>query len=233
MPPAETLYEVLRMDAFRSRKKRSYQQRQAFTLVELLVVIAIIAVLAAMLFPAFAKARAKARSTRCVANLKQIGAATLMYVDDYDGLLPWAVDCADKYAPEIWSHAPQYQMWIPYMPRHKDVLDPYIRNREIWHCPADQGYDELEDSGIALNGRPTAFEAFGSSYMYQTIITFEGGYLNGLKDPSGTNLFFDGHGAWHGGKGFAARRWNVLYGDGHVKNVGRQAYDEGWKSDPY
>ncbi len=61
--------------------------KDGFTLIELLVVIAIIAILAAILFPVFAKAREKARQTRCMSNLKQIGMAFKMYSQDYDGLI--------------------------------------------------------------------------------------------------------------------------------------------------
>src|ERR1041385_5074124 len=64
------------------------RSRHGFTLIELLVVIAIIAILAAILFPVFAQVREKARQTTCSSNLKQIGTAFAMYVQDYDGRRP-------------------------------------------------------------------------------------------------------------------------------------------------
>ncbi len=63
-------------------------KRKGFTLIELLVVIAIIAILAAILFPVFAKAREKGRQASCQSNLKQLGLAFAQYATDYDGLLP-------------------------------------------------------------------------------------------------------------------------------------------------
>ena len=73
--------------------------RRGFTLIELLVVIAIIAVLAAILFPVFAKARAKARQASCLSNEKQVVLALLMYADDYDETLPkgWS-----QPSPGVW-----------------------------------------------------------------------------------------------------------------------------------
>src|ERR1041384_5214939 len=68
---------------------RVQRRRTAFTLIELLVVIAIIAILAAILFPVFAQARAKARQASCVSNLKQINLATMMYKQDYDENFPY------------------------------------------------------------------------------------------------------------------------------------------------
>jgi prepilin-type N-terminal cleavage/methylation domain-containing protein/prepilin-type processing-associated H-X9-DG protein len=65
----------------------SLRKEQGFTLIELLVVIAIIAILAAILFPVFAKARAKAQQTKCISNLKQYGMGITMYAQDYDGLV--------------------------------------------------------------------------------------------------------------------------------------------------
>lgn len=67
-------------------------KEKGFTLIELLVVIAIIAILAAILFPVFARAREKARQTSCLSNLKQLALGVLMYTQDYDEILPTA-DC--------------------------------------------------------------------------------------------------------------------------------------------
>lgn len=82
--------------------------RQGFALIELLVVIAIIAILAAILFPVFAQAREKARQTTCLSNGKQIGLATIMYVNDYDEMFPFQQwrDWGDAQVPgrrRVWT----------------------------------------------------------------------------------------------------------------------------------
>ena len=76
------------------------QNRSGFTLIELLVVIAIIAILAAILFPVFARAKEKAKQASCQSNLKQIAAAILMYADDWDGWGPRSVGCLNNEAGE-------------------------------------------------------------------------------------------------------------------------------------
>lgn len=95
--------------------------RKAFTLIELLVVIAIIAILAAILFPVFARAREKARQTSCASNLKQLGLSLAMYAQDYDGGLPWHCRAIPNDSSTGWN----------------TQLYPYVRNEELYHCPSD------------------------------------------------------------------------------------------------
>jgi prepilin-type N-terminal cleavage/methylation domain-containing protein/prepilin-type processing-associated H-X9-DG protein len=103
-------------------------KNRGFTLIELLVVIAIIAILAAILFPVFAKAREKARQTSCLSNLKQLGVATLMYAQDYDEKwmpnAPWRSDAAPGWTTHSAAGAPQAK------------LAPYIKNLQIFACPS-------------------------------------------------------------------------------------------------
>lgn len=98
-----------------------------FTLIELLVVIAIIALLAAILFPAFARAREQARKSSCTNNLRQIAQAYDMYVTDYGALPPYCNKLDDKF-PNI----PETNGYLIV-----EVLQPYLKNRQIFFCPSD------------------------------------------------------------------------------------------------
>ena len=119
-------------------------RRKGFTLIELLVVIAIIAILAAMLFPVFARARESARKIQCLANVKNIAIAFQMYLTDYDRFPPREHGQA---AEEYFSTEPgrggggdhencnHKQHANPYL-RWPVVLDEYIKNRDVWRCPS-------------------------------------------------------------------------------------------------
>ncbi len=201
---------------------------RAFTLIELLVVIAIITLLAALLFPVFATARGKAKEISCVSNLRQIGLAIRMYAQDHDELYPFAVDPTDKFTPQIWSEFPQFQALIPSMPMLHETLQPYLRSNAIFRCPSDTGYDVEDFNGTPLDASPSSFEKFGTSYNYRTEISFRRMGEASFQQPSQVNTLFDAAGRWHGGYLFDRLRYNVLHGDGHVKNLSRDQIDRLW-----
>jgi len=95
--------------------------RRGFTLIELLVVIAIIAILAAILFPVFAKAREKARQSSCLSNVRQLSTAIMMYIQDYDEVFPAAYDYA--------STPTSARFWFA-------QAEPYMKNGQIFDCPS-------------------------------------------------------------------------------------------------
>jgi len=112
-------------------------KRKGFTLIELLVVIAIIAILAAMLFPVFARARESARKIQCLSNVKNIAMAIQIYISDFDRFPPseqrpeirnwffskWECCCEDRI-----SGINPYLKWPV-------VFDEYVKNRDVWRCP--------------------------------------------------------------------------------------------------
>jgi len=104
-------------------------QRKGFTLIELLVVIAIIAILAAILFPVFGRAREKARTSSCASNLKQLSMAVVQYVQDNDETFLWAPganDCNFRYVCGT-PLPPSLNWW--------DVVMPYLKNTQVYTCP--------------------------------------------------------------------------------------------------
>lgn len=105
------------------RRSSAQDVRRGFTLIELLVVIAIIAILAAILFPVFARARENARRSSCQSNLKQIGLGLIQYTQDYDDSLP-----GDSFVAEGNSDATNYK-WM-------DAIYPYLKSTQIFDCPS-------------------------------------------------------------------------------------------------
>jgi prepilin-type N-terminal cleavage/methylation domain-containing protein/prepilin-type processing-associated H-X9-DG protein len=103
--------------------------RRGFTLIELLVVIAIIAILAAMLFPVFSRARAKARQTACLSNVRQLSLGTEMYIQDYDELTIVSAHRPPSGTGQPPGSAP---IWPAY-------LKPYVRNEQVFVCPDARG----------------------------------------------------------------------------------------------
>ncbi len=132
--------------------------RKAFTLIELLVVIAIIAILAAILFPVFSRAREKARQASCISNLKQLALAMLMYTQDYDETWPlayyWSPGWTDEYA---WDFHIEYSGWNV-AGYSLGLIGPYTKNEQINACPSARGF-------VSSSGRPYTGYAYNTSYI--------------------------------------------------------------------
>ena len=139
---------------------------RAFTLIELLVVIAIIAILAAILFPVFARAREAARKTTCLSNLKNIGLAQLMYVQDYDETFPWLM--MDGRNNNDNTGLSENMVAMPPAPAQfngqraffmEAKFQPYIKNYGLFGCPT------LRPDPVKMGADGIPLNAFGS-YAY-------------------------------------------------------------------
>lgn len=140
-------------------------------MIELLVVIAIIAILAAILFPVFAKAREKARQSSCLSNLKQIAHATLMYCQDYDGRwCPTPAARADVvgWNPQLAAQAPQA------------VIMPYVKNIWVHVCPSRTNF-----VGWYISGHP----CFGAWAYPDEFAGVPLGYGPGQVSATGTDIY--------------------------------------------
>jgi prepilin-type N-terminal cleavage/methylation domain-containing protein/prepilin-type processing-associated H-X9-DG protein len=136
--------------------------RRGFTLIELLVVIAIIAILAAILFPVFAKAREKARQISCTSNLKQLGIASLQYIQDNDEA--WM---PHRYSPDG-SACVNSQFWFGtqiggVVDISKGLLQPYMKSKQVGKCPSFSAATTLGDgngygyNAVNLGGDPDTY----------------------------------------------------------------------------
>lgn len=122
---------------------------RGFTLIELLVVIAIIAILAAILFPVFAKAREKARQTSCLSNVRQLGTAAASYAQDCDETMPVPYGLGGNPPNTVcwnyWHHIPPRgsanPLWLREPMNPFNSMTPYIKNTQIYTCPSAATYN--------------------------------------------------------------------------------------------
>ena len=200
---------------------------RGFTLIELLVVIAIIAILAAILFPVFAKAREAARKSSCASNVNQIGKGFLMYVQDYDER--W---------PNVWNGQWNVRAAQPNGVNWAVAVQPYIKNRNVFRCPSDS----LRNTGSSYNCNNWLGNLADASITQPTdaVVLMDGYTSEGnqydpsnltYNDPANTSQFAEyglsaDYTIWSAASR-AARRdkglprhnetTNVVYADGHVK----------------
>ncbi len=155
------------------------RKNKGFTLIELLVVIAIIAILAAILFPVFAKAREAARSTTCLSNMKQIGTAFIMYTTEHEDTLPAcyfeaAGAAGDNVAVLYGGQAGignDVQLDYVNNASIRSQLDPYIKSGGLWKCPSDTGASTTPKVG-------KRFSSYG--YKHYMNAVFAPGYQGGV-----------------------------------------------------
>ncbi len=184
----------------------SVTRRRGFTLIELLVVIAIIAILAAILFPVFAKAREKARSISCLSNLKQQGLAALQYVQDYDETFP------------------AYSGW-------KGKFDPYMKSQNLWICPSRKNLPWYYGQGFNL-GLATPVVVAGYSQqslaaiqsISHKILWPEWDRCNAGPPVGPTGLFDGGATCYWAATRVHTDGSNVMFGDGHAKWMKPEQY---------
>jgi len=165
-----------------NQKKQRDSKRRGFTLIELLVVIAIIAILAAILFPVFARARESARRASCLSNLKQIGLGVMMYVQDYDEIYPRAVQKNKQV-----SNIPGLQVvdfgggdtaWLWYT-----MIYPYVKSVQVFRCP----------STSIVNSYPT-YGNYGANYYMMSYHGVDSPPINmaSVESPASTYMILDG-----------------------------------------
>jgi prepilin-type N-terminal cleavage/methylation domain-containing protein/prepilin-type processing-associated H-X9-DG protein len=184
--------------------------KRGFTLIELLVVIAIIAILAAILFPVFARARENARRASCASNLKQIGIGLRMYVQDNDQWLPRRQYSLTVYP---WNAAAS-----------RMGLSPYIKSSAVWVCPSNPAA-RIASNNSAFDGLPRSYAANDFSSDRGPFGETRAINWREIKQPSQVIMFTESatqtenYDIWYSSNTLFGHmgRTNFLFGDGHVK----------------
>lgn len=145
------------------------RRQVGFTLIELLVVIAIIAILAAILFPVFARAKENAKRACCMSNLKELGLGLHMYAQDYDEWFPIGTDTTQWGSDQNPKLAFEWALW------------PYVKNQDLFYCPSSTAFREMNTVALAgktgaawaaaLENTSTNWNAGNIGYYYYSFLT--------------------------------------------------------------
>ena len=197
------------------------RRSHGFTLIELLVVIAIIAILAAILFPVFAKAREKARQSSCSSNVKQLGLAWMQYTQDYDEVtLPVNIGPSVSYTLLNGSAYTGYMLW-------PTIINPYTKSIQMQNCPSntykwDGSYTGSSCYGYVSPNWGQALASYthpASTFVFYDVMS-NAGFTNQYAPGVGTvaNGYLDsGFGNLHNTGA------NVTFADGHTKWISQQS----------
>lgn len=176
----------------------------AFTLIELLVVIAVISILAALLLPVLGRAKESAKGAACMSNLRQVGIALQLYVQENNNRLPVMRDRAQSSTNDPGS-TPGTASSTNQLPSPDQVLSNHLGNVRVLRCPSD----------------PKWFDATGSSYTWNSLLNGQDAErlsVFGMSfDPHQIPVMFDKE-KFHAARG-ANKAQNFLYADGHIKNL--------------
>ncbi len=176
----------------KTKQKKRWEPR-GFTLIELLVVISIISVLASMLLPSLSRGKEKALTIRCMSNLRQLGIATQLYVDDYQNKFPlyYAFDPVDGISKNctqtMGGFDPQPVFARDFLSAKARPLYDYVQPSEVYQCRRDHGQRQMPCISAA-NFKPSNWQTIGCSYGYNAgglTVPSGGGFKQGLSDPTG------------------------------------------------
>ncbi|MBI2843416.1 MAG: DUF1559 domain-containing protein [Armatimonadetes bacterium] len=207
------------------------RKKGGFTLIELLVVIAIIAILAAILFPVFARAREAARKSSCQSNMKELGLAYMMYHGDYDAMIPASVlyiPYASRPAQTTWDQTTFSKFAtergiLPPIPTDQTLSWPelfysYMKNKDIIWCPSDPARDD-NPSNYTVKVSYWWKAAVDAGWMDSQIVVAR---KEGDFDFPADQMIFYEHNGWHWGDTGRALQdgvtLNCTFIDGHVQS---------------